>query len=1392
MRIVIDLQACQTPGSKNRGIGRYSMALAKAMARSSRGHEIWLALNGRFLDTIETVRSEFDDLIPQDHIRVFDVAGAVADAQSGNHARRNVSERMREAFLEDLRPDVVHTSSHFEGLSDDAVTSIGLFEQRAIHAITLYDLIPLLNPVPYLENPVVRDWYYRKLQSAKRADLLLAISESSRREGLDGLSLPAERVVNISSAIDPIFRPIEIRDEYEALVRRRYGLKNRFVMYTGGIDHRKNIEGLIAAYAALPKSVRSQHQLAIVCSIRDEDRQRLGHLASSCGLLAEEIVFTGYVSETDLLTLYNLCTLFVFPSLHEGFGLPALEAMACGAPTIGANNSSIPEVIGRSDALFDARSQESITQKISEVLRSERRLQDLREHGLKQSAQFSWDASADHALSAMEVAFDKRRSEATVSIAQAGIRPRLAFISPLPPEKTGIADYSAELLPELSRFYQIDVIVNHPHVDTPWVRSNFPIRDLDWFETHADEYDRILYQFGNSDFHTHMFDLLVRHPGTVVLHDFFLSGVQYWREHHHGVRQNFSRSLLLDHGYRALLDHLEGDWDTAIWRFPTNRAVFEHAAGVIVHSRYSADMAKLHYGEEIENELRVTPLLRVPPAFDRDAAREALGLNSGDYVIGSFGLLSRTKLNERLLDAFLASRLVDDPKCQLIFVGENDGGEYGKNLIKKIKSHGLENRIKITGFASAELYKNYLAAVDSAVQLRSLSRGETSAAVLDCLGHGIATIVNAHGTMAELPESVVCKLRDDFDDCELVAAMENFHANSTARLEVGKRAIAYMRDHNAPEKVGRDYHSAIEFFSERAVRLRRKRLIHSIQTSTLQPLPPHEMAAVARHVVSNSKQPRRAQLLVNITELRQHGAHSGVQRVVRSVLHELLHRPPEGLRVEPVYIDTDGEWAGFRYARQYTLGMIGHADASVIDEIVEPQPGDILLELDLNQGPALRLIQSGFYDRWRARGVKIHFVVYDLLPVLHPEYFVPGAFEGFNDWIAAISSVADGLMCISKSVADEVFAWLQTISVNRQRELGIGWFHLGADTKHLISTRGMPPKSEELLERFALRPTFLMVGTLEPRKGHNQVLDAMEILWRTGGEASLVIVGNPGWMVDDLLARIKAHPELDKRLFWISGASDEYLTKIYENASALLAASFGEGFGLPLVEAAQRKLPIIARDIPVFREVAGSHARYFSGGAPALARALREWLDAHITGNVPRSEAMSWQTWSDATTELIGNSLEGRWQYVWLPDGSRHFRGSHHFLHTQCGTKLRGQVSTKGEEGFLFYGPYIPLSAGAYELQIFGKVTAGRVGNARLEVAVNRGGRLLAVEPLQEVGHPADDASSRIAALKFMLEYACDDLEVRLWVSDKSEITVSRIAVSDLNEEHAVSEAAAI
>jgi glycosyltransferase involved in cell wall biosynthesis len=221
-------------------------------------------------------------------------------------------------------------------------------------------------------------------------------------EGVNLLELPDERSINISTDADSQFRPLEISPGSQKALLKKYGLTHPFVMYTGGIDHRKNIEGLIRAFSKLPKALRRAHQLAIVCSVQSGSRHMLEQLAADQGLNDGDLILTGFVPEDDLNALYNLCALFIFPSWHEGFGLPALEAMRCGAPVIGANTSSLPEVIGWQEAMFDPHSDEAITAKIKQALTDEDFRTKLIRHGEEQAKLFSWDESARRTIVAME------------------------------------------------------------------------------------------------------------------------------------------------------------------------------------------------------------------------------------------------------------------------------------------------------------------------------------------------------------------------------------------------------------------------------------------------------------------------------------------------------------------------------------------------------------------------------------------------------------------------------------------------------------------------------------------------------------------------------------------------------------------------------------------------------------------------------------------------------------------------------------------------------------------------------------------------------------------------------------------------------------------------------
>jgi len=399
MRIVIDIQGAQTE-SRFRGIGRYSMALTKEIARQAGSHDVRVVLNGNFPETIDAIRNSFDGLIPQNHIHIFKTPRPISNGPD-NFWRVQAAEMLREAFLADLKPDIVYLASLFEAFVDDSSTSVGIFEKAGKTAVTLYDLIPYLNQEAYLVDESTQNYYFRKIDSLKRADLLLAISEYARQEGLDILNFPPQNVVNISTAADDHFHPVTLSTDKKNALLASFNIQKPFILYTGGFDGRKNLLGLIEAFSLLPDRIRRGHQLLIAGKCPKHVQQWLRSSAEKWGVTGA-LLFTDYITDEDLVGLYNTCALFVFASLHEGFGLPALEAMACGAPVIGSNTTSIPEVIGHKDALFDPSKPEYIAEKITRVLSDENLRNNLREYGLKQAKNFTWQESARRTIEAFE------------------------------------------------------------------------------------------------------------------------------------------------------------------------------------------------------------------------------------------------------------------------------------------------------------------------------------------------------------------------------------------------------------------------------------------------------------------------------------------------------------------------------------------------------------------------------------------------------------------------------------------------------------------------------------------------------------------------------------------------------------------------------------------------------------------------------------------------------------------------------------------------------------------------------------------------------------------------------------------------------------------------------
>lgn len=232
--------------------------------------------------------------------------------------------------------------------------------------------------------------------SVERADHVIAVSKATRQDVIDLYHTPPEKISVLYHGVNPEFRPIEEEAKHKT-IRHKYKLgEYPFVLSVGTIQPRKNYQRLIRAFA----NIDSPASLVIAGS-KGWSYQDIFDEVARQGL-ADRVHFPGFIADADLPALYRAATLFVYPSLYEGFGLPALEAMACGTPVVASNQSSLPEVIGQAGLLIDAQDEAAITAAIDRVLADKGLRQTLSEAGLKQAAKFSWPEMARNLVALYE------------------------------------------------------------------------------------------------------------------------------------------------------------------------------------------------------------------------------------------------------------------------------------------------------------------------------------------------------------------------------------------------------------------------------------------------------------------------------------------------------------------------------------------------------------------------------------------------------------------------------------------------------------------------------------------------------------------------------------------------------------------------------------------------------------------------------------------------------------------------------------------------------------------------------------------------------------------------------------------------------------------------------
>lgn len=355
-------------------------------------------------------------------------------------------------------------------------------------------------------------------------------------------------------------------------------------------------------------------------------------------------------------------------------------------------------------------------------------------------------------------------------------------------------------------------------------------------------------------------------------------------------------------------------------------------------------------------------------------------------------------------------------------------------------------------------------------------------------------------------------------------------------------------------------------------------------------------------------------VFIDTSGLVKRDAGTGIQRVSRNLYLAMTEIMSGNGQVIPVW----GEINRPGYFEADAVFENGRVIFSKSQRPLRAKAGDIYLDCD--HIPMLSLAKGPYLAALAEIGVSINFIVHDLLPILRPEWFTPGGKTVEEAWLKAMAPVGK-FICVSQTVKNDAQEWLAENGIKAAKEPA--WFY------HGYSGAEFTGRHSTNLDWLPDRPTFLVVGTIEPRKGHRDVLAIFEALWAKGHACNLVFAGRYGWKMKKFRDYMLWHKSLGDSFFWCWDCDDTQLGELYKKACGVIMASYGEGFGLPILEAAAHKTPLILRDLPVFREIAGDFAAYFKNNDD-LSRIILNWKQEEAI--MPEFPLQSWQ---DAARKLL-------------------------------------------------------------------------------------------------------------------------------------------------------------
>ncbi len=384
MRIGVD--ACCW--SNKRGFGRFTRELLEAMLAIDKRNEYLF-----FLDKDTAASDEMPERV-KTIVAPTLVSPTEAASAEGRRSLRDIWALSRQVMKHRL-----------DLFFFPAVYSYFPIFNRTKIVVTIHDVIADHHPELVFPNRKLKlFWKLKQNAAIRQADLILTVSENAKQQIIEYFKLPERRVRAISEAARPVFTVLP-PDEEMMRVLRRYSLDSdqRFLLYVGGISPHKNLQALVSAFHQLT----SDSRFADVRLVLVGDYQNDSFFSAYSSLknyidqlhLGERVVFTGFIADHELAYLYNAATLMVLPSLEEGFGLPAIEAMACGTPVVSSDRGSLPEVLGEAGRFFDPLNTHMMTDALQRVLSESALRKEMRDAGLIRAQQFTWNKAAQDTLS---------------------------------------------------------------------------------------------------------------------------------------------------------------------------------------------------------------------------------------------------------------------------------------------------------------------------------------------------------------------------------------------------------------------------------------------------------------------------------------------------------------------------------------------------------------------------------------------------------------------------------------------------------------------------------------------------------------------------------------------------------------------------------------------------------------------------------------------------------------------------------------------------------------------------------------------------------------------------------------------------------------------------------